>query len=72
MRSRFFSSREITNSHSRIVETKAETPQSIHVLMDTMDGTQMPAAGLAAIICRITLYTDWKNVTGCPATEAER
>ncbi len=35
-----------------MVETTAKIPQRIHVPRETVDGSQMPAAGLAATICR--------------------
>ena len=33
-------------SHKRIEETRAKTPQRIHVPRDTVAATQMPVAGL--------------------------
>ena len=42
----------MTRSHKRIVETMAKIPHRIQVPRDTVEGIQMPAAGLAATICR--------------------
>ena len=39
----------------------AKIPQRIHVARDTVDPTQMPAAGLAATICRTAIR---QNTTG--------
>ena len=43
-------------------ETMAKIPQRIHVPRETVDGTQMPAAGLAATICRTAIS---RNTTEC-------
>jgi hypothetical protein len=42
--------REMEKSHKRIAETRARMPQRIQVPGDTVNKTQMPAAGCAATI----------------------
>ncbi len=44
-------------------------PERIHVPLDTVDGTQMPAAGLAAIICRTAIR---RNTTECASATRAR
>jgi len=52
-----------------MAETMAKMPQRIHVPRDTVEGIQMPAAGLAATICRTAIR---RNTTECASATTAR
>jgi len=52
-----------------MAETMTKIPQRIHVPRDTVDGTQMPAAELAATICRTATK---RNTTECASATTAR
>ena len=52
----------MANSQSRIADTIAKIEQRIQVPVDTVEGNQIPAAGLAAIIWRKAMS---RNTTEC-------
>ena len=52
-----------------MAETMVKTPQRIQVPRDTADATQMPAAGLAATICRSAIS---RNTTECTSATTAR
>ena len=61
--------REMEKSHKRIAETRTRMPQRIQVPGDTVDKTQMPAAGCAATICRTAIS---KKITECTSATMAR
>ncbi len=52
-----------------MAETTVKIPQRVHVPRDTVDATQMPAAKLAATICRTAIS---RNTTECTKATTAR
>ncbi len=52
-----------------MAETMVKIPQRVHVPRDTEDAIQMPAAGLAANICRTAIS---RNTTECTSATTAR